>query len=82
MILEHQWLLQIVFLIRWYSDVNGVPFDLDMILNEHAIVNDRQIRWCDHGSIFGETRSAEQNVIAFCHSPGLRLAFTSGMYCL
>ncbi len=64
MVLEHQRFPEIVFLIRVRSDVNGGPLELDVILNEHAIMNDRHVTWCHDGPILGKAGSAEENVVA------------------
>src|SRR5688500_2150697 len=39
MVLQYQRLLEIVFLIRLWSDVYGRPPELDVIMNQHAVVN-------------------------------------------
>ena len=64
MILEHERFLWIVFLIRLESDIGGGPLELDVILNEYAIMNDRHVTWCHHGPILGKAGSAEENVVA------------------
>ena len=71
MVLEHQRLLRIVFLIRLRSDVESGPLDLNVILNEYAIVNDRHVAWRYYGSVLGKARSAKENVVAL---PLTRLA--------
>lgn len=64
MVLQYQRLLEIVFLIRLWSDVDGGSLELDVIMNEHTVMKDCHGPWRDHGSIPGKAWSAKENVEA------------------
>lgn len=64
MILQHQRRLGIVFLIIRWSAVESCPLDLDVILNEDAIMNDREVRRRHHLAVLIHAWSAKENVIA------------------
>ena len=64
MILKHQWLSGIVLLVVRWSAVESRSLDLDVILHEYAIVNDREVRRRHHLAILTHARCAEENVIA------------------
>ena len=64
MILEHQRFPGIVLLIVRWAAVESRSLDLDVILNEDAIMNDREIRRRHYLAIIIHARSTKENVVA------------------
>src|SRR5688572_17457767 len=64
MVLQYQRLPEIVLFIRLWSNVDGSPPELDVIMNEHAVMNDCHVPRRGHGPVLGKPWSAEEDVVA------------------
>src|SRR5215211_1813825 len=63
MVLEHDRLFCAVFLIRLHADIGGGAPDLDVILDEHTVVNNGNGAWRHYRPILAKPQRSEEDVV-------------------